>query len=240
MRADQYLVQNGFYDSRARAQAAIKAGLVRIDGVMLAKASAKILDDATVVAEQPHPYVSRGGLKLKQALDVFGIKAKGRVCLDIGSSTGGFTDVLIKAGAKRVYAVDVGRDQLHPNLRDHPAVVSMESTDARDLRADQFDPMPDLMVCDASFVSVMKILEVPLSLTREAVILVKPQFEVGRDNIGKGGLVRAGGEEALIRVSDWVRRQGWRIIGTSDSPIKGGSGNHEYLLHASRREHLNP
>lgn len=234
LRADLYLVKHGHFDSRARAQAAIEAGLVQVNGVFLKKPSASIPDGADVQAEQPHPYVSRGGLKLERALEVFGIDPSGRVCLDIGSSTGGFTDVLLKAGAAKVYAVDVGRDQLHSSLRSHPKVVSMEGTDARDLVEAQFEPMPDLMVCDASFVSVRKILHIPLSLTREAAILVKPQFEVGKKNIGRGGIVKAGAEQALQDVTGWIREQGWRVIDTADSPIKGGSGNREYLLHARK------
>lgn len=235
MRADLYLVQHGHYDSRARAQAAIKAGLVSVNGRALKKASATIADGARVEAEHPHPYVSRGGLKLAAALSEFGVSAKNRVALDIGSSTGGFTDVLIRAGASKVYAVDVGREQLHVSLRGHPKVVSMEGTDARALSPSMFDPMPELLVCDASFVSITKILDIPLALTREALVLVKPQFEVGRDNIGRGGIVKAGAEQSLEDVSAWFVSQGWRVLGTADSPIAGGSGNREFLLHAQIR-----
>ena len=235
MRADQYLVREGHYASRARAQAAIKAGLVRVDGVVLRKASQTIRDGAPVEAVAEHPYVSRGGLKLAHALEVFGISARGRVALDVGSSTGGFTDVLLRAGAAQVYAVDVGRDQLDGRLRADPRVVSMEGVDARTLLPTLFDPVPGLLVCDASFISVTKLLAPALSFTQEAVILFKPQFEVGRDNIGKGGIVRGGQAEALARVERWVAEQGWRVEARTDSPIKGGSGNAESLLHLRRR-----
>jgi len=234
MRADLYLVQHGHFDSRARAQAAIKAGLVSVNGRVLKKASVTIADGSRVEAGDVHPYVSRGGLKLLHALDTFAVNPAGRVCLDIGSSTGGFTDVLLRRGASCVYAVDVGRDQLHPSLRDHKQVVSMEGQDARALSPVQFPEMLDLMVCDASFIALSKVLSVPLSLTREAVMLVKPQFEVGRDSIGRGGIVRDGAQEALEAVKVWLRGEGWRTVATADSPIEGGSGNAEFLLHAKR------
>ena len=235
MRADLYLVEHGHFPSRAQAQAAIKAGRVSVDGQPLRKASAPIRDGARIEAGREHPYVGRGGLKLAHALDTFGVIASGRVCLDVGSSTGGFTDVLLRAGAARVYAVDVGRDQLDAGLRKDPRVVSMEGQDARELHAAMFDPAPDLLVCDASFISVTKLLAPALALTREAVILFKPQFEVGRANIGKGGIVRAGQAEALDRVRRWVSEQGWRVADETESPIKGGSGNAESLLHLVRR-----
>ena len=234
MRADQYLVSHGHYTSRARAQAAIKAGLVSVDGTVLRKASSKVPDGARVSAGQPHPYVSRGGLKLAHALDVFGIDAQGRVCLDVGSSTGGFTDVLLRAGAAHVYAVDVGRDQMDARLRGHPKITLMEGTDARTLTSAMFATPPDLLVCDASFISVTKLLGPALSLTREAVLLFKPQFEVGRDNVGRGGIVRAGVAEAEARIVDWLRGERWRLVDRTDSPIQGGSGNTEYLLHAAK------
>ena len=234
MRADQYLVSHGHFPSRAQAQAAIKAGLVRVNGAVLKKASAKIGDGAVVSAQAEHPYVGRGGLKLAHALDVFTIEVGGRTALDVGSSTGGFTDVLLRAGAARVFAVDVGRDQLDRRLRANPRVVSMEGQDARELYADMFDPVPDLLVCDASFISVTKLLAPAMTFTQEGVILFKPQFEVGRDNIGRGGLVRGGVEDALTRVRRWVREQGWRVEAEADSPIKGGSGNAERLLHIRR------
>ncbi|GLQ19867.1 TlyA family RNA methyltransferase [Algimonas porphyrae] len=239
MRADLYLVQQGHFDSRARAQAAIRAGLVSVNGRVLKKPSATIADGATVMAGDLHPYVSRGGLKLAHALDVFDVDPSGRVCLDVGSSTGGFTDVLLRRGAVRVYAVDVGRDQLHVSLRQDDRVVSMEGQDARELRADLFeagqDQALDLLVCDASFISITKVLGPALTLTREAVLLIKPQFEVGRSNIGKGGIVRSGADEALEAVKRWLRGEGWRVLAVTDSPVKGGSGNAEYLLHAVRR-----
>jgi 23S rRNA (cytidine1920-2'-O)/16S rRNA (cytidine1409-2'-O)-methyltransferase len=235
MRADLYLVQMGHFASRARAQAAIKAGLVRVDGTVLKKASANIPDGASVESGDLHPYVSRGGLKLAHALDAFGVNVTGRICLDVGSSTGGFTDVLLRAGSPHVYAVDVGRDQLHPRLKADERVVSMEGQDARQLRADMFDPDPDFLVCDASFISITKVLGAALSLTQEAVLLIKPQFEVGRDNIGKGGLVQRGAEDALLAVQQWLRTEGWTTMGTIDSPVRGGSGNAEFLLHAMRR-----
>ena len=235
MRLDQFLVTRGDYPSRARAQSAIKAGLVSVGGRVAKKASVAVPDGARVEARPEHPYVSRGGLKLAGAMERFGVSARGRVCLDIGSSTGGFTDVLLRAGAERVYAVDVGHGQLHESLRADPRVVSMERQDAREIHAGLFEPLPDLLVCDASFVSLTKILSVPLSLTREAVLLVKPQFEVGRENIGKGGLVRAGTQDALVRVADWVRAQGWRVEGLVESAVRGGDGNREWVLHARRR-----
>lgn len=234
MRADLYLVQTGHFDSRARAQAAIKAGLVRVDGAVLKKASANIPDGVSIEAGDVHPYVSRGGLKLARALEAFDVNPKGRVALDVGSSTGGFTDVLLRAGATMVFAVDVGRDQLHDSLRGDPRVVSMEGQDARELTPAMFAPLPDLLVCDASFISITKVLGPALSLTKEAVLLIKPQFEVGRENIGKGGLVQAGAEEALEDIKVWLRGEGWQTQAVIDSPIRGGSGNAEYLLHAVR------
>ena len=239
MRADLYLVAHGFYDSRARAQAAIKAGLVQVDGKRLKKPSDKILGGAVVNAGKAHPWVSRGGVKLAHALAQFNINPAGKTCLDVGASTGGFSDVLISQGALKVYAVDVGHSQLHPKLKNMPEIISMESWDARSLESHDFSQPPDLIVCDASFISAMKVLEVPLSLAAsdaQLVTLVKPQFEVGKSGIGRGGLVKseALAQKALDDVSDWVSDQGWNIKGVCDSPIKGGSGNHEYLLYAEK------
>lgn len=237
-RADTFLVEKGYFESRAKAAAAIKAGGVIVNGEALRKPSQNIPDKAIIEAEAAHPWVSRGGLKLDHALNVFDVSAKGRICLDVGASTGGFTDVLLQNGAVKVYAVDVGRDQFHKKLRGHPSVVSMEATDARTLTANMFDPLFDLIVCDASFISVMKVLKQPLSLAAkgsELVTLIKPQFEVGRDNIGRGGIVKDNdsAEQALVDVKKWLLSAGWAVKAETTSPIKGGSGNREFLVHAS-------
>ena len=239
MRADQYLTANGHYDSRARAQAAIKAGLVTVDGKVVKKPSEKVKEGAVVTAGKEHPWVSRGGVKLDHALKIFDVDPTGRTALDVGASTGGFSQVLAARGAARVYAVDVGHGQLHNDLHGHPKIISMEGQDARTLSPMQFDGAPDLIVCDASFISAMKVLETPLGLAAKGadlITLVKPQFEVGKINIGRGGLVKTEelGLRALDSVRHWVREQGWRVIASDVSPIKGGSGNTEYLLHAKR------
>lgn len=239
-RLDNYLVEHDYYESRARAASAIRAGLVTIDGVAARKASQKVFAHSVVLAQQEHPWVSRGGLKLDHALKVFDVIPEKRICLDVGASTGGFTEVLLAAGAAKIYAVDVGRDQLHPKLLKDPRVISMETTDARNLTLDQFDPLPNLIVCDASFISATKVLGASMSLVplgSELVTLVKPQFEVGRDHIGRGGLVKdpALAEAALADVSNWVVSQGWSVVATDGSPITGGDGNREYLLHAKKK-----
>ncbi len=238
-RADLFLVENGYYESRARAQAAIKAGLVKVDGKRLKKASEKLSDLNEISAKAEHPWVSRGGLKLAYALKEFGVSAEGKTCLDVGASTGGFSDVFAQKGAAKIYAVDVGHGQLHASLHNVPEIISMEGQDARELTAEQFDTPPQLIVCDASFISCMKVLERPLTLaarTAELVTLVKPQFEVGKAGIKRGGLVKSESLalQALSDVSAWVTEKGWHVVATCKSPIKGGSGNTEYLLHARK------
>lgn len=240
MRLDRFLFENGYYESRARAASAIKAGKVKVDGKLATKVSSKVSVSARIEAEAEHFWVSRGGLKLDHALNVFEVKADNRVCLDIGASTGGFTDVLLSKGAVRVYAVDVGRGQLHLKLRQDARVISMEATDARNLSPDQFDPMPDLLVCDASFISAKKVLARALDIVKtgaELVTLVKPQFEVGKDNIGRGGLVRDPviARSSLDDVAGWLSTQNWQVLATNTSPIKGGDGNTEFLLHARKK-----
>jgi 23S rRNA (cytidine1920-2'-O)/16S rRNA (cytidine1409-2'-O)-methyltransferase len=239
MRADQYLTTHGHYDSRARAQAAIKAGLVSVDGKVIKKPSEKIKEGAAVRAGREHPWVSRGGIKLDPALTYFDVDPTGLTCLDVGASTGGFSHVLVSRGAAKVYAVDVGHGQLHADLKDESKILSMEGQDARTLSSKDLSPAPQLIVCDASFISAMKVLEIPLRLaapSAQLITLVKPQFEVGKVNIGRGGLVKSEelGLRALDTVRHWVRDQGWEVIETCPSPIKGGSGNTEYLLHAKR------
>jgi 23S rRNA (cytidine1920-2'-O)/16S rRNA (cytidine1409-2'-O)-methyltransferase len=238
-RADLYLTENGYYESRARAQAAIKAGLVKVDGKRLKKPSEKLSDLNEITAKAEHPWVSRGGLKLAHALKTFDVLAQGKTCLDVGASTGGFSDVLRHNGAAKIYAVDVGHGQLHASLVNVPEIKSMEGQDARSLTVSHFEHPPQLIVCDASFISVMKVLERPLSLAAggaELITLVKPQFEVGKAGIGRGGIVKSESLalQSLSDVSAWVSSQGWHVIATCTSPIKGGSGNTEYLLHARK------
>ena len=239
MRADRYLVENGHYPSRARAQAAIRAGCVRVDGRVVRKASSPVAKGSEVVAEAEHPWVSRGGLKLDHALGTFELDVRGRLALDVGSSTGGFTQVLLARGAERVAAVDVGTDQLHPSLREDPRVHVMEQTDARTLTREVLGFAPDVVVCDASFIPLKLVLPVPLSLAREGaalVALVKPQFEVGRDLVGRGGIVRDRKvrERAVGDASVWLCGQGWEVEAVTDSPVAGGSGNRESLLLARK------
>jgi 23S rRNA (cytidine1920-2'-O)/16S rRNA (cytidine1409-2'-O)-methyltransferase len=238
MRADRYLVEHGYFETRARAQAAIEAGGVRVNGAALTKASAKIPDGAVIEAEPAHPYVSRAALKLAAGLDSFGIDPDGLTCLDVGASTGGFTQVLLERGAAFVAAVDVGRDQLHDSLRAEPRVLSLEATDARMLTLDQIGGRPpDLVVCDASFISLEKVLARPLALTAPGarlIALFKPQFEVGRAHVGKGGLVKDA--EAVERAEENARaflaRAGFKVQGSIKSPITGGDGNRERLIFA--------
>lgn len=238
-RADIFLVENNYYESRARAQAAIKAGLVKVDGKRLKKASEKLSALNEISAKAEHPWVSRGGLKLAYALKEFKVSPEGKICLDVGASTGGFSDVLRQKGATKIYAVDVGHGQLHASLHDIAEIISMEGQDARDLTAAHFTAPPQLIVCDASFISCMKVLEKPMGLTTrsaELITLVKPQFEVGKTGVGRGGLVKSESLalQALSDVSAWVTAQGWHVVATCRSPIKGGSGNTEYLLHARK------
>lgn len=240
MRADLYLVEHGYFETRAKAQAAIAAGKVAVDGVRLGKPSQKIAEGARIVAEAAHPWVSRAALKLVAGLDGFGVDPAGRVCLDVGASTGGFTQVLLSRGARHVYAVDVGRDQLHSSLQADARVSSMEGTDARSLAAEAFCEPPSLIVCDASFISLLKLLPPVLALaadTADLIALIKPQFEVGRAAIGKRGLVksREDRERAVRAISSGLEGlAGFSVRAVMDSPIEGGDGNREYLIAASR------
>lgn len=238
MRADKYLVEQGYFETRARAQAAIEAGRVRVNGAVLSKASAKIAEGAVIQAEQAHPYVSRAALKLAAGLDAFGVDPTGLTCLDVGASTGGFTEVLLQRGAAFVTAVDVGRDQLHASLRADPRVLSLEGTDARMLTLERIrGRAPGLVVCDASFISLEKVLARPLELAVQGahlIALFKPQFEVGRAHVGKGGIVKD--KEAVDRAEETARaflaRAGFKVQGAVDSPITGGDGNRERLINA--------
>jgi 23S rRNA (cytidine1920-2'-O)/16S rRNA (cytidine1409-2'-O)-methyltransferase len=235
-RADTILVERGFFPSRAQAQAAIAAGLVRVEGEVLAKASGAIAGDATIEAEAPHPYVSRGGVKLAAALDAFALDPTGLVCLDVGASTGGFTDVLLRRGAKAVVAVDVGHGQLDPRLAADPRVRSLEKFDARKLTMEAVGFQPEAIVCDVSFISQRLVLPIVLGLGAPGawlVSLVKPQFEAGPAEIIKG---RVKSEAALARACDDVKASvaalGWTCLGLIESPVLGGAGAREFLIAA--------
>ena len=237
-RADRLLVARRLFDSRAKAQAAIEAGLVFSDGKQVAKASELIAAEASIEASAAHPYVSRGGVKLSAALDHFGFDPKGRVCLDVGASTGGFTQVLLERGARKVYAVDVGSGQLHLSLRARPEVVSLEHTDIRNLSPAAFDAPPDLVVADVSFISLKLVLPPALALAGKAaqlVALIKPQFEAGRAKL-KRGIVRDASVQTEVcdEITAFVTGLGWRSLGVIPSPITGGDGNAEFLLGATR------
>ena len=202
------------------------------------KASELLADDTAIEAAPAHPWVGRGALKLVHALDLWPIAVEGRVVLDVGASTGGFTEVCLARGAARVYAVDVGRGQLHASLAGDPRVVSLEATDARDLTAALIPQPPGLIVSDVSFISLTKALPAALALAEpgaDLVALVKPQFEVGPGRVGKGGLVTdpAARAEALAAVEAFVAEQGWTVLATADSPIEGGDGSREFLLWAT-------
>ncbi|MEO1015020.1 MAG: TlyA family RNA methyltransferase [Pseudomonadota bacterium] len=239
-RLDQALVERGAFQSRARAQAAIKAGLVRVGGVVAGKPSTNILPDTEVLVDgDAHPYVSRGGVKLDAALRAFEIDPAGKTCLDLGASTGGFTDVLLRAGARKVYAIDVGTGQLSPEIVGDARVVNLEKTHAKELTKALIPDPIDVLVCDVSFISLKKALPPALGLCgprARLAALVKPQFEVGRAALGKGGLVRPGYANSFGVAEDmavWMGAQeGWKSLGTMASPIKGGDGNQEFLLGA--------
>lgn len=238
-RLDQAIVAAGLAESRARAQALIEAGVVMVNGLAAKKASQKVNDDAVIViTENPNPWVSRAALKLDHALKEFGLSPNTAVCLDVGASTGGFTEVLLANGAAKVYALDVGRGQLHDRLRDDPRVVNIEGMNAREI-PDGLIPTVDWIVTDVSFISLEKALPVPLSLARKGAILValiKPQFEVGRSHIGKGGIVRdqEAKSKARDRIETFLQTEGWQVTHRGESPIKGGDGNAEYLVAARR------
>ena len=236
MRLDLALVARGLVESRAQAQAAIKAGGVQVDGHKVLKASMQVGPDQTLTAQKAHPYVSRGGLKLSHGLAKFEVSVEGKTCLDIGASTGGFTDVLLRQGALKVFAVDVGRDQLHARLRTDPRVVNLEATDARELTEIIIPDQAEILVCDASFIMLERLLERPLSLTKEngeGVVLFKPQFQVGPENVGRGGIVKdmTAIKKAKECFVQWARQTGWQVVNETSSPIQGGDGNREYLLH---------
>lgn len=240
-RADVALVERGLVESRAKAQALVMAGKVFAGERKLAKPGEAVGDDQPLeVRGQDHPWVSRGGLKLAHALEHFRLDPAGLTCLDLGASTGGFTDVLLQAGAAKVYAVDVGHGQLAWKLRSDPRVVVLERTNARTLTAAQVPEPIDLLVCDASFIGLEVLLPAPLALTapRAAMaVLIKPQFEVGKERVGKGGVVRdpALHQEVCARIAAWVAAQpGWRVEGIVESPITGPEGNKEFLLAARK------
>ena len=237
-RADRLLVERGLFESRAKAQAAIAAGLVTANGMPVGKASDEIAADAVLQARLEHPWVSRGGVKLAAALDHFGIDPKGRVCLDVGASTGGFTHVLLERGARRIYAVDVGRGQLHQSLRAKPDIVSLEQTDIRALTPALLPESPDLVVADVSFISLKLVLPPALALARppaQLIALIKPQFEAGRAHLKKG-LVRSPQVHQAVcdDISAFVVGLGWKVLGVIPSPVPGGDGNREFLLGAAR------
>jgi 23S rRNA (cytidine1920-2'-O)/16S rRNA (cytidine1409-2'-O)-methyltransferase len=239
-RLDQALVERGLAESRTKAQALILAGLVFSNEQRLDKAGANVAADQPLeVRGAEHPWVSRGGIKLAHGLDHFAIDPAGLVVLDVGASTGGFTDVALSRGAAKVYAVDVGHGQLAWKLRNDPRVVVLEKTNARQLGAAQVPEPVDLVVCDASFIGLETVLPAPLALARlgaRLVALIKPQFEVGPARVGKGGVVRDPRlhEEVCARIAAWLPAQGWTVLGVTESPIRGPEGNTEFLIAAQR------
>jgi 23S rRNA (cytidine1920-2'-O)/16S rRNA (cytidine1409-2'-O)-methyltransferase len=240
-RLDQLLLERGFVQGRVKAQALIVAGLVFSDGQRLDKPGQSVpVDIAVEVREPSSPYVSRGGVKLAHGLDHFGLDPSGMVAIDIGASTGGFTDVLLQRSARRVYAVDVGHGQLDWRLRNEPQVVVLERTNARYLSRDLIPEPVDLVVCDASFISLGLVLPAALELTHPRaclLALIKPQFEVGKGMVGKGGVVRDPALHAAVcaRIARWLAdEQGWPVLGVTESPITGPKGNREFLIAARR------
>jgi 23S rRNA (cytidine1920-2'-O)/16S rRNA (cytidine1409-2'-O)-methyltransferase len=237
-RADVSLCERGLFESRAKAREAIVAGLVRIDGRRIDKPSQLVAPDAQIAAEAPYPFVSRGGVKLAHALAAFGVVAQDVYCLDVGASTGGFTDALLAAGARHVVAIDVGHGQLHERLRGDARVTSREGLDARALTQEHLSASPSLIVVDASFISLALVLPSVLPFAApdaELIALIKPQFEAGRAAVRKG-VVRDAAihAEVCARVAGEVERLGWRDARVIDSPIEGGDGNREFLLHARK------
>lgn len=239
-RLDVLLVSRALVPSRAQARAAIEAGGVTVDGQVETSASRNVADGAVMTVEAAHDYVGRGALKLAQALDLWDVPVAGRIVLDVGASTGGFTEVCLRRGAARIHAVDVGHGQLHSRVAADPRVVNLERTDARMLDTTVMPEAPGLIVCDASFISLTKVLPAALALAApdaDLVTLVKPQFEMkSRADVGRGGVVRdeVARAAALARVIAWLEGEGWRVLATADSPITGRDGNREYLLHARR------
>lgn len=243
MRLDQMLVERGLAESRARAQAAIMAGLVFSGDKRLDKPGIALPADTPIeLRGKPHPWVSRGGVKLAHAIEHFALNAEGRIAIDVGASTGGFTDVLLHHGAKKVFAVDVGEGQLDWKLRNDPRVVVLEKTNARHLTAEIIPEAVDCVVCDASFIGLQIVLPAALGLAKPgawAVALIKPQFEVGRARVGKGGVVRdpALHDEVCATIRDWWSGlPGWRVLGIEPSPILGPEGNREFLIAAEKSE----
>ncbi|MGI4881108.1 MAG: TlyA family RNA methyltransferase [Janthinobacterium lividum] len=239
-RADQLLVTLGLAESRTRAQALILAGLVFAGDRKVDKAGQVVADDIVLTVKgRDHPWVSRGGIKLAHGLDHFGWDVAGVTAIDVGSSTGGFTDVLLTRGARHVFAVDSGTNQLAWKLRDDDRVTVLEQTSARILTPEHIPVAVDLIVCDASFIGLAKVLAVPLTFAAPAarlMALIKPQFEAGRGEVGKGGVVRdpAIHERVCAEVAAWVAGQGWRVDGIVPSPITGPEGNVEFLIAARR------
>lgn len=237
IRLDKFLLDAGLMDSRSEAQAAIDAGKVQINGSPARKASQKVSPEDQIEATKAHPYVSRAALKLKGALDVFPVDPSGMVCLDVGCSTGGFTEVLLQAGAAHVFAVDVGRDQFHMRLRDDPRISLFEQTDARRLTEHHIAQPVDIIVCDASFIGLEKVLERAVSFLApggQMILLFKPQFQVGPKAVGKGGIVTDmdAVSDAKIAFELWLGKLGFKIRSWQPSPITGSDGNQEWLVWA--------
>jgi 23S rRNA (cytidine1920-2'-O)/16S rRNA (cytidine1409-2'-O)-methyltransferase len=239
-RLDTVLVDRGLVESRAKAQALIIAGKVFSGETRLDKPGTPIADDKPLeVRGAEHPWVSRGGVKLAHALDAFGLDPAGQVVLDVGASTGGFTDVALSRGAAKVYAVDVGHGQLAWKLRQDPRVVVLEKTNARHLSHAEVPEPIDMVVCDASFIGLETVLPAPLALARPGAILaalIKPQFEVGKGRVGKGGVVRDPElhREVCDRIAAWLPTQGWTVLGQAESPLLGPEGNKEFLIAARK------
>ena len=237
-RADLLLVERGLFESRARAQAAIEAGLVTANDKQVTKPSEGIASDAELHAQPAHPFVSRGGVKLAAALEQYPIDIDGHVCLDVGASTGGFTEVLLANGASLVFSIDVGRDQLHPSLRGHPRIVSMEETDIRSFEGKRLAARPDVVVIDVSFISLKAVLPVALSLAASPMhllALIKPQFEAARKH-SKRGIIRNAmvHQEVCDDIAAFVAAQGCTGIEVFPSSIAGGDGNIEFFIGARR------
>jgi 23S rRNA (cytidine1920-2'-O)/16S rRNA (cytidine1409-2'-O)-methyltransferase len=240
-RLDIELVARGLAPTRSQARDLVRRGCVKVAGAVAAKAGTEVGPDTAIeVAAGAQPYVSRAGLKLAAALEAFDLDPRGAVALDIGASTGGFSEVLLQAGARRIYAVDVGTGQLHPSIAADPRVVSLEGRDIRAIDRTMIPEPVDAIVADVSFISLALALPPALALAASRawlVALVKPQFEAGREHIGKGGIVRdaTARAAALQRIADWIAVQpGWRVLGTIQSPIVGGAGNIEHLIGARR------